>query len=166
LSVARLGPRDAEALREIRLEALRLHPTAFSADPDVESAFSLEEWRERLGQRVWFGGKTDGVLSGIAAFSAETYSRKVRHTGHLGAMYVRENARGSGMADEIIVVVLDHASSLVEQVLLTVEAGNRRAIRLYERHGFRVIGRIPRSILVGGEYFDELQMFRTLRGSG
>lgn len=158
----RLEPGAAEALREIRLEALRLHPTAFSADPDVEATFTLEHWRERLEQRAWFGGKIDGVLCGIAAFSIDTHSKKLLHTGNLGAMYVRESARGSGLADEIVVAVLEHARSRVEQVTLTVEAGNRSAIKLYERHGFRVIGRIPRSIRVDGEYFDELQMYRSL----
>jgi RimJ/RimL family protein N-acetyltransferase len=162
MSVSQLGSQDAAALREIRLESLRLHPTAFSADLEVESAFTLVEWRQRLEQRVWFGGKSGGVLLGIAAFSTDTHSKKLRHTGHLGAMYVRETARGKGMADELINVLLDYASLHVEQVALTVEAGNARAIKLYERHAFRVTGRIPRSILVDGLYFDELQMFRTL----
>jgi RimJ/RimL family protein N-acetyltransferase len=162
LSIHRLGPLDAEALRQIRLEALRMHPTAFSADPDVEAAFTLDEWRERLKQRVWFGGKVDGALQGIAAYSTETHSKKLRHTAHLGAMYVREGARGTGLADDLITAFLEHATMHVEQVMLTVEAGNARAIKLYERHGFRVVGRMPRSIFVNGAYYDELQMFRTL----
>ena len=80
-------------------------------------------------------------------------------------MYVREAARGSGLADELMMAFLDYAATQVDQVILTVEAGNDRAIRLYERHGFRPVGKIPRSILVDGEYFDELQMFRTLSAS-
>jgi RimJ/RimL family protein N-acetyltransferase len=165
LSVERLAPDDAEALRDIRLEALRLHPSAFSADPDVEGAFTLDRWRSNLETRVWFGGRVAGTLCGIAAFSIDGYSKKVRHTGHLGAMYVRDVARGTGLADQLILAFLDHATTQVEQVMLTVEAGNTRAIKLYERHGFRTIGRMPRSILVEGRYYDELQMFRTVSAS-
>ena len=162
--VARLTPDDAAALQSLRREALLLHPTAFSADPDIESKYTPEDWRERLKHRVWFGGTLDGVLCGMAAFSTEA-SRKTRHTGHLGSMYVRAEARGSGMADALMKAFLDHATAHVEQVMLTVEASNARAIKLYERHGFREIGCAPRALLVDGKYYDELQMFRTVSAS-
>jgi RimJ/RimL family protein N-acetyltransferase len=164
VTIVRLTPGDAEVLREIRREALLLHPTAFSADPDIESQLTLQDWRERLKSRVWFGGRIDGLLCGMAAFSTEA-SRKTKHTGHLGSMYVRKEMRGTGLADELIKAFLGHAVLHVEQVMLAVEAGNARAIRFYERHGFRTIGNIPRSILVDGQYFDELQMFRTVSAS-
>jgi len=164
VSVMRLTADDAGALQALRREALLLHPTAFSADPDIEAQFTLDQWRERLRTRVWFGGKLDGVLCGMAAFSTEP-SRKTRHTGHLGSMYVRKEARGAGMADQLIQAFIDHATKHVEQVALTVEAGNARAIRLYERHGFRTVGKMPRSILVDGIYYDELQMFRAVSAS-
>lgn len=159
----RLTADDAGALQIIRREALLLHPTAFSADPDIESRLTLNDWRERLKNRIWFGGKLDGELSGIAAFSVEA-SKKTRHTGHLGSMYVRKKARGSGLADELMQAFIDYSSLHVEQVMLTVEASNARAIRLYERHGFRTVGRTPRALLVDGKYFDELQMFRAIAG--
>ncbi len=162
VSVARLGPGDAEALREIRLEALALHPTAFSADPEVEGAFTLERWRQGLVARDFFGGRIGGALMGINAFSIDAHSAKTSHIGHLGAMYVREAARGTGLAGELIDAVLAHAIGKVEQVLLTVEAENIRAIRLYERHGFRTVGKLPRAIHVGGVYYDELQMHRAV----
>jgi ribosomal protein S18 acetylase RimI-like enzyme len=164
VTVTRLTPDDAAALQALRREALLLHPTAFSADPDIEGKLTLDQWRERLGTRVWFGGKLDAILCGMAAFSTEA-SKKTQHTGHLGSMYVRKEARGTGMADQLIEALIDHATKHVEQVALTVEAGNVRAIKLYERHGFRTIGRMPRSILVDGVYYDELQMFRAVSAS-
>ncbi len=164
MTVVRLTPDDAVALQSIRREALLLHPTAFSADPEIESKLTANDWRERLKNRVWFGGKLDGGLCGMAAFSTEA-SSKTRHTGHLGSMYVRKDARGSGLADELMKAFVEHATLHVEQVVLTVEASNARAIKFYERHGFRTIGRTPRSLLVDGTYYDELQMFRTVSAS-
>jgi ribosomal protein S18 acetylase RimI-like enzyme len=58
--------------------------------------------------------------------------------------------------------LLDHAVTCVEQVMLTVNAENMRAIKYYERHGFRPIGRIPRSLHVGERYYDDLLMLRAV----
>ena len=155
---------DAEALSDLRREALLNHPTAFSADPDIESKLTLDDWRQRLSWRVWFGGVRDGVLCGMIAYSTEA-SKKTRHTAFVGSMYVRENERGSGMADALMAAFLGHAAQNVEQCMLHVEAGNARAIGFYERHGFRTVGRMPRSILVDGTYYDELVMHRSVSGS-
>jgi RimJ/RimL family protein N-acetyltransferase len=161
MTVAQLTIDDAEALRDLRREALLLHPTAFSADPDIESRLTLESWRERLARGNWFGGKIDGRLVGMASYWREP-SRKIKHTAHFGSMYVRDVARGSGMAGELIEATLSEAAKHVEQATLSVEASNTRAIRLYERHGFRIIGRFPRNLLIDGMYYDELEMYRML----
>jgi len=161
VNIARLNVEDAEELRELRREALRLHPTAFSADPDIESRLSLEDWRERLRSGRWFGGKVEGKLVGMASFWFEA-SHKTRHTARVGSMYVRESARGTGMAGQLLEAVLAEAAKACEQATLSVEASNARAIRLYERHGFRLIGRFPRALLIDGSYYDELEMYRTL----
>jgi RimJ/RimL family protein N-acetyltransferase len=161
LSVARLTVEDAEELRELRREALLAHPTAFSADPEIEAKMTIETWRERLRSGRWFGGKIDRTLVGMASFWFEP-SRKIRHTARVGSMYVRESARGSGMAGALLEAVLAEAAKRCEQATLSVEASNARAIRLYERHGFRLIGRFPRALLIDGSYYDELEMYRML----
>lgn len=161
MSVARLTVAGAEALRDLRREALLKHPTAFSADPEIESKLTLENWRERLQRGNWFGGKLDGTLVGMASYWREP-SRKTKHTARVGSMYVREIARGTGMAGELLEAVLREAAKHVEQATLGVEASNTRAIRFYERHGFRVVGRFPRSLLIDGIYYDELEMYRLL----
>jgi ribosomal protein S18 acetylase RimI-like enzyme len=162
--VIRLGPENAEALRNLRWEAITLHPTAFTADPDIESRLTIDDWRERIRRNAWFGGIVEDELVAMAALLIEA-SKKVKHTGHLASMYVRENERGTGLADELMKALLAHAADHVEQVMLAVEAGNIRAIKFYQRHGFREIGKIPRSILVDGKYFDEFQMFMTIPSS-
>ena len=65
MSVARLTVEDAEELRELRREALLAHPTAFSADPEIEAKMTIETWRERLRSGRWFGGKIDRTLVGM-----------------------------------------------------------------------------------------------------
>jgi ribosomal protein S18 acetylase RimI-like enzyme len=163
-TVRRLTPDDAESVREARLEALKLHPEAFSRDYEQDAALTLEDWRERLRVRAWFGGFDGSVLLGFAAFVPGD-SSKTAHAGHLGGMYVRERARGTGLAAAIIEALLDHAMTKVEQIQLTVNADNIRALKLYERCGFRTVGRIPHALHVGDKYYDELIMVRPISSS-
>lgn len=162
--VRRMSDADYEGLREIRLESLRLHPDCFSAELEVEEAFTREQWLSRLSSAVTFGGFADGAFNGVVVF-AKPSSKKTRHTGELGAMYVRAAVRGTGLADALIDAVVDHAVNEVEQLKLTVNAENARAIKLYERHGFRTIGKYPNSLRVGDRNYEELIMFRAVSNS-
>lgn len=163
--ILRIGETDIERLREIRLEALRLNPEAFSADPDVWGTFTLERWKEIIADRGWFAAVDGNDWLGIAAFSRDRHSKKTEHIGSLGAMYVRAAHRGKGVGDALIEAVLEEAAPQVEQLLLTVNADNKPAIALYERHGFRAYGRLPRSLYVNGRYFDEIEMARPVSAS-
>ena len=164
LSVRLVTPDDYEDFRAIRLEALRVYPANFSADPDLEASFSKEQWLARLATAMTFGGFVNDKLAGIVVFS-QPASRKLSHTGDLGAMYVRDEARGTGLADALVEALLDHAARHVEQIKLTVNAENARAIKFYERHGFREIGRIPRSLNIDGRFCDDLLMLRRVSES-
>jgi ribosomal protein S18 acetylase RimI-like enzyme len=80
-------------------------------------------------------------------------------------MYVRAAFRGKGVADALLEAVLDLAETCVEQVSLTVNAENPRAIRFYERHGFRRYGLVPRSLNIDGRFYDDVEMMRTVSAS-
>ena len=158
-SVRKLTPDDLDSIRALRQEALRLHPEAFSSDPERDGAITVEQWRERLAKGRWFGMFAGGELVGMVAWSPEE-SRKTAHTGKLGSMYVREGARGSGAADALIKAALIDASATLEQMTLIVNADNARAVRVYERHGFATVGRVPDALRVDGRSYDELIMWR------
>jgi len=164
LQAEQLGVADLEALRVLRLEALALHPDCFCADPDLVKALTAEQWTEALARGIWFGARKDGVLVAIAAFT-RPQSKKIDHTGELSAMYVRAEARRSGIADALVRRIVEHAVSEVDQIQLAVNADNACAIKLYERHGFRTVGRIPRYIRVGDRLYDELIMLRAVSPS-
>jgi ribosomal protein S18 acetylase RimI-like enzyme len=52
----------------------------------------------------------------------------------------------------------------VEQVKLSVTATNQAAVHLYESVGFVGVGRLPRALRLGHEYFDELMMVWIMAG--
>jgi ribosomal protein S18 acetylase RimI-like enzyme len=165
VTVARITADDIAKLREIRMEALTKHPEAFSADPDRWAAFTEQQWRDMVASRAWFAARDGERWLGIAAFGREGHSKKTDHIGSLGAMYVRPEARGKGVGDALIGAALEEAAKHVEQLILTVNAENKSAIALYERHGFRVYGKVPRALCVDGRYFDELEMARAVSAS-
>ena len=165
ISVRRLGVADVPALRELRLESLRLHPECFGADLEAEEAMSVEDMAARMHTGYSFGGFVDDVLSGLVVF-VKPKNKKTGHTGDLGAMYVRANARGTGLGDALVEAVIDQAVATgTEQIKLLVNAENPHAIKLYERHGFRPVGRYPNSLRVGGKTYEELIMLRPVSAS-
>jgi GNAT superfamily N-acetyltransferase len=121
VAVRLIVPEDYDVFRVLRLESLRLLPDCFAADPVQEEAMPKEEWLKRLASASSFGGFIDGTLSGMVVFSRPSRP-KLAHTGDIGAMYVRASAQGTGLADALMTALLDHASHVVEQVQLVVNA--------------------------------------------
>jgi ribosomal protein S18 acetylase RimI-like enzyme len=164
VTVRRLTPDDIPMLREARLEGLRNHPEAFSADLPVWEALTPDVWRTRVMNGNWFGAFAGDALAGICAIST-SYSSKTAHIGEFGAMYVRAGYRGQHVGDALIEAVIAFAKQSFELVTLTVIAENTHAIALYERHGFVVNGKMPCAIRIGDRYYDELYMVRELNGT-
>jgi len=70
------------------------------------------------------------------------------------------DAWGRGLGTETTSLMLSHAFErlALHRVGLTVFSYNMRAIRAYEKAGFRIEGRLRDAIVRDGRYFDEVQM--------
>ncbi len=161
-TIRRLSEPDAADFRAIRLEALQRHPEAFGATYADEAAQSLKFFSDRLKSSAVFGGFEGSALLGIAGLYT-LGQEKVRHKGVLYGMYVRDSARGTGLAKQLVDAVLEHARQEVELVQLSVVASNDAARRLYERCGFELYGVEPRALKVAGRYLDEALMYKLLK---
>ena len=63
----------------------------------------------------------------------------------LNEIYVRPAARGTGLADDLLAAVVEHARGQalpLDRLVLDVDPGNGRARRFYERHGFEPWGEV------------------------
>jgi RimJ/RimL family protein N-acetyltransferase len=159
--VRELHASDAEAYRDIRLEALRLHPDAFASTYEAEAAEPLGRFCDRSAKGGRFGGFMNERLVGVGGFLGHDTPR-LRHKGVLVGMYVREPERGAGLADAIVNAIIDYARPRVELLQLSVATTNGRAIRFYERIGFRTYATEPRALKVDAGYIDEFLMVRFL----
>jgi ribosomal protein S18 acetylase RimI-like enzyme len=160
-STRQLLPSDADVFRPIRLEALQDASDAFGTTFEKESAEPPQYFVDRLDRNAVFGGFFGNSLMGVAGFYQHE-GTKMNHKGVLWGMYVKPEARGSGLATVLVETVLEHASKAVEQVQLTVVVNNLRARRLYERMGFVEYGLEKESLKYRGAYFDETLMVKFL----
>ncbi|HET8606675.1 MAG TPA: GNAT family N-acetyltransferase [Gaiellaceae bacterium] len=134
--IRRTGADDWQLLREARLRALAEEPDAFVEAHAAALAFPESRWRERAAETadsVTFvheaDGRFDGMVSGFLEGDPETV--------FLVSMWVAPERRGLGLAQALVERVLDWARTRrAGRVLLSVEAGNERAARLYARCGF------------------------------
>jgi ribosomal protein S18 acetylase RimI-like enzyme len=86
-----------------------------------------------------------------------------RHRAELQKVMAHPKARGLGLGRRLLEALIDHArGNGIETLTLGVRGNNHGAIELYERLGFREWGRLPNSIEVGDERYDDVKMFLDL----
>ena len=158
-------PGDAEAWRELRLEALRRHPLAFTADLAEAEARPLEAWRQQAADSGGGGSAlvvvavgSAGILVGMAGVYTPPQP-KLAHLGTVWGVYVREAFRGRGVGDALLRACIDWARGKgLAGLRLSVVAGNDAAVRCYERCGFVRYGVEPMAVNWEGRVYDETLM--------
>ena len=170
VKVARITPAELGAFKLLRDKGLRLHPEAFDADIDVEQSRPPESYVGRLGLNeplggtfligAWMGGEMVGMI-GLERRSLP----KLRHSAEVNSMMVQPSRSGRGIGLKLVDECLKQARVAVGLELLTlrVTMANPRAVRLYERAGFKPCGVVPHAVrLVDGAgnitYVDRMTM--------
>jgi len=169
--IRQLTPGDAALYRSIRLEGLNQSPEAFGSTFDAEFTKPLAWFFDRLSSSVVFGAIRDAKILdtkildtkilGVAGFAVRQ-EEKEAHKGLLWGMYVRPDARGTGIARRLVEAVIGYACARVELIQLSVVVGNEQARRLYARLGFVEYGIEKNSLKFRGRYYDEILMAKDL----
>ena len=155
---------DANAFHTLRLEALQGHPTAFSADYEVNAARPVSYWEERMrelgeGGTIYFAADQDGPVGSCGIHRGE--SPKTRHSAVVWGVFVKPEWRGLGIAEALIDACLAWGRAHeVTIAKLGVATNNLAAIRCYTRCGFTVYGVEPSALYYAGVMYDELLMAR------
>ncbi|MDQ1815713.1 GNAT family N-acetyltransferase [Massilia sp. CCM 9210] len=169
MNIARLDPAHAAAYRSITLEALALHPDAYTSGEPERAALPASWWEARLNpdpasNEVVLGAfGADGTLAGTVGLSFEV-REKGRHKVTLFGMYVTPLYRRGGLGGQLLNAALDYARSRphAKIVQLTVTEENGAARGLYERLGFTAFGVEPFAIALGERYLAKVHMWRAL----
>lgn len=155
--IRRLGAQDVKIFREIRLEGLIKHPDAFGASLEEESDQSETQVQARMESSAIFGGFLAGKIEGVTAVS-KSHATKTAHIAFVWGMYVRANARGTGLSRMLIERAVAEVKETCRSIRLSVVASNIPAIRLYESVGFKTWATDREALRVGTTYLDEVLM--------
>ncbi len=150
---------DVADYADLRVAAVDDAPSAFWPTRDEEMGRSTAEIAARLQptrHQTVFGAFHQQQLIGIAGLRREAL-RQVRHKGTVWGLFVAPQWRRQGIARALLQAVIARARELGDmvQIHLYVNAENPSAHALYASLGFVVYGREPRSMRVGGTYYDE-----------
>src|SRR5574342_431473 len=145
--VRRIGVDEWETFRRLRLEALKDSPLAFVEQYDESLAKPDEFGRERVRHgatdedRGTFVAVHDGRFVGKATCFVDPEVTDAR-AAHLVGVYVTPQARGTGVAQELVSAIMRWAyeQAGAEVVRLFVTEINERAESFYRRIGFARTG--------------------------
>ncbi|MEO8531848.1 MAG: GNAT family N-acetyltransferase [Deltaproteobacteria bacterium] len=159
--IRRLTPADAAVWKAFRIEMLTASPRAFGASLADSKARSVEAFASWLTTAHIFGIE-DPDLVASAAWYVEN-NPMTAHRAKLISVYVRPSHRGQGFVERLIEAVVSDAKAAGKlQVELDVAADNAAAVRVYERNGFQIAGRIPNALKHGDVFTDDIIMIRVL----
>ena len=153
----RILPEEACLYRDIRLEALRTEPDAFSSTFEAERERPLDQFAARLSDAHVVGAFLGDLLVGIAGFYRQS-GPKHSHKGMLWGMYVRPAHRSSGIGRMLVEAIIAHAGRQVELLQLFVVADNLAARALYRKLGFVEYGIERHATKYQGRYHDDVLM--------
>jgi ribosomal protein S18 acetylase RimI-like enzyme len=159
VEIRRLSVDDLDLFREIRTEALQVHPQTFGSPEEDEGGDAMVVAYRRWLSGTVLGAFRCGSLIGIAGFYVSAYKR-TQHRGHIYTVYVTENSRGRGVGDRLIKDLLAFAEAHVEQVHLEVLLTSAAAIKTYKRNGFEIYGTDPRAVRLGDVTYDRYLMVK------
>jgi GNAT superfamily N-acetyltransferase len=158
VTVRETVPGDWQAMRDIRLEALKTAPTAFGSTYEREAVFGEQDWLRRIARGGNFLAHIPETSEPVGLIGGYPESADVVE---LVSMYVRPQARGRGVGEALVATVFGWARERgAKTVQLWVTESNDHARALYERCGFEPTG--ERQPLPSDPAQDEIAMARPL----
>jgi ribosomal protein S18 acetylase RimI-like enzyme len=160
VEIRELTDQDAQALWDLRLLALETDPWSFVESPEELRAIGIEEYAQRLQSNSTanfvVGAFEQNQLLGMVGFYQEQ-PKKRRHKGWIWGVYVKEEARGRGLAKSLMQEAITRAKAIpgLEVLLITVSVNQPAPRNLYLSLGFRSIGIEPQGLKIGADHLDE-----------
>lgn len=163
ISVRPLGEEDWQQYRDTRLTALRESPEAFVATVDEEEAYDEDFWRVRMTRSARLLAEREGSPLGIVSVGRASNDHPT--TSELFGLWVSPEARGSGVATELVRAGATLARQQGQtQLAYWVGSDNGRAVAFASGFGFRPTAERRPMRVKGDDEEDEVAMVLALGG--
>jgi ribosomal protein S18 acetylase RimI-like enzyme len=162
IKIRKLPTSRWEECKRLRLESLRQSPLAFGSSFEEEAALGVGEWKKRM-KNTYFavvGESPVGMI--VCSFNKDV---KFRHIAEIYSFYVQAGHRGKGIGNALLGHALRVAKNNARMIKVRLYVNNqqRAAVRMYERAGFAVVGRLEREMKVGARFYTMLVMEKRIR---
>ena len=156
---------DWKKYRDLRLEALKDSPVAFSSSYEDESSAPDEKWKERLQNAhdektdfILFAKSGDKLVGMVRAFRSQEI--KIKHIATIYGVYVNPQFRfqrlGAKLLENFINKLKKHPQ--IVKIKISVVTENSVALKLYQKLGFSTVGKDKKELFVNNRYYDEYRM--------
>ena len=161
IEVKKLPPDRWKDYRDLRLEALKSDPLAFGSSYEEEKDLAEDEWKKRINNAL-FALSNDKPVGMIVYIINNKI--KTKHIANIFGIYVKKEYRGKGIGKKLIESVIKNIQKNVNvsKIELAVNPEQKAAVKLYEKYGFELVGRLKKELKIDDKFYDELIMERHL----
>lgn len=143
IPIIKLGPKDWELYKGIRLESLKMEPQAFNSKFSEVQAKPDEFWIEELSDinKLYLFAIVDNEI--VGTMNASFNENGIKDEVVIHGAYVNIMHRRKGIARQLLSTLLEESKKRVgiKKAKLWVKGSQIKARKLYESAGFSVTGK-------------------------
>jgi RimJ/RimL family protein N-acetyltransferase len=161
ITISRVNADRWQDYRDLRLEALKNEPQAFSSSYEEEQLIAETVWRTRIENALF--AIENGKLVSMAGFIRYNHI-KTNHVCEIFGVYVRPEYRGKGIGKQLISTVIKEIKNIkgIKKIRIGVNPTQKAAEHIYLKLGFEPVGLLKKDMQVNGKFYDELWMEKHL----
>ena len=164
-TIIQLEPARWREYKDLRLQALSDAPQEFGTTLAEAKKYLDKKWRESLAlptSILWFAEVNGKVVGMVGVYWGHGATR--RHVANMFGMYVVPDYRKQGIGARLLseVINVQRADTNISKIKTEVVGGNTAATKLYEQHGFEIIGSLFQELCYDGTYYNLILMEQLL----